>query len=164
MYKVIFVVPDVTQTFTGDSQNPTIPYVGANISYSCQTDFPGNLMGLTGIVEVSDSSGTPIDSTGDRVMVSETTTLTGNTFTRTLRFSPLSAEDMGEYSCTGTIQPVTPNPLVTNSMGSVTLNIFTIGKKVGSVNCETTYSSYMLSVVSVPLKTTLSGCAVAPPM
>ena len=117
-------------TFTRDNPtDPTIPYVGSNISYSCQTLLPSHIPDdVTGSVEISDPSGTPIDSTGGRVMVSESTR-NGNTFTRTLHFSPLSAGDMGEYTCTGTIQPATPNPLVTNGMGSATGNIIIIGKR-----------------------------------
>lgn len=124
-------------TFTRDNPtNPTIPYVGSNISYRCQTQFPGSLpMNLTGIVEITDFSGTPIDSTGDRVRVSEMTR-DENTFRWTLYFSPLSAGDMGKYRCTVTIQPVTSNPLVTNGMGSATSIVIISGKCVKCCLCH----------------------------
>ena len=117
-------------TFTRD--NPTHdPYVGSNISYTCQILFPGNVIeDFTRIVEISGPSGTPLDSTGDRVRVSETTQ-DENSFTRTLYFSPLSAEDVGDYRCVGTLQPATPNPLVTNGMQSMTQTIIVIGERSG---------------------------------
>ena len=68
--------------------------MGSDVRYKCQFQFPENLLpGLTGTAEISDPSGTPIDSTEGRVIVSESTTLTGNMFARTLHFFPLSADD-----------------------------------------------------------------------
>ena len=125
----MYVVPNFSVTFTRDDPtNPPVPYVGSNISYRCQALFPSNLLGgLTGIVEITGPSCTPLDSTGGHVRVSETTQ-DGNTFVRTLYFSPLSAEDEGEYRCTGILQPVTPNPLVTNRAQSETQTITIIGE------------------------------------
>ena len=111
-----------------DPQGQNLRHVGFNYSYRCRLRFSvGLLSDLNVGVEISDPSGTPIDSTGDRVMVSETT-MTGNDFARTLHFSPLSAEDTGEYTCTATVRPVTPNPLVINSIESASQILIVIGK------------------------------------
>ena len=108
---------------------------------------PGNLLDLTISVEISGPSGTPIDSTGDRVRVSETTNQTGGIFTHTLYFSPLSAGDEGQYTCSGIFHPVTPNPLVTNGTGSAMLNIIVIGNE----NCIQLYIAATLTVPTITI-------------
>ena len=121
-------VQNFTMSFFREvSTDPVNPYVGSNISYVCRTLFPGNSVGLVGEVGITDPSGTVIESNDARLRVSDVEQVFNN-YERTLFFSPLSADDVGVYTCTGTIQPLTPNPLVTNGMGTTTQEISIIRK------------------------------------
>ena len=44
-------------------------------------------------------------------------------FERRLEFSPISAQDSGNYHCNATVRPAEPNPLVISRMEETTQNI-----------------------------------------
>ena len=52
----------------------------------------------------------------------------GGDVVRTLNFAPLSMDDIGDYRCTGTIMPSTPNPLVTNGVGELNQTVSVQGE------------------------------------
>ena len=92
-------------------------YAGLNITYICQTSFLFALTDLTADVEVFlPNEEMAIESSGPRVGVTDTV-MDGSNFERTLYFYPISANDVGEYRCTGTIRPAVTNPYVTNGRG-----------------------------------------------
>ena len=105
---------------------PQILYVGFNLTYCCRSSLAPNTRSiyanLVGRAEIIGPSGTPLTNTDGRVRVSETVQNEHN-FGQMFFFSPLSAQDMGQYTCIGTLQPEIPNGLVTNGMGSVTQEV-----------------------------------------
>ena len=82
-------------------------------------------MGLIADMEIVGPSGTPIISTKGRVKVSKTTQ-DESMHMHTLYFSPLSAEDVGEYRCTGTLLPEMNNPSIPNRKESASTVILII--------------------------------------
>ena len=94
-------------------------YAGLNITYACQTSFLFALTDLTADVEIfPPDEEEPIEGSDNRVGVTYTLLDRGN-FQRTLYFYPISADDFGEYCCTGTIRPEVTNPYVTNGRGAI---------------------------------------------
>ena len=111
-------VPDFSMRFLRDpSATARFDYAGLNITYACQTSFLFPLTDLIADVEIffSDEE-EPIEGSDNRVGVTDTVMDVSN-FERTLYFYPISADDVGEYRCTGTIRPAVTNPYVTNGRG-----------------------------------------------
>jgi hypothetical protein len=52
----------------------------------------------------------------------------GKEFRRSIQFSPLSADDMGTYSCSATIRPTVANSRVTNGFGIGNNSLTIVGK------------------------------------
>ena len=94
-------------------------YVGLNFNFECEADLPGNqLVGVSATVEWRGPNGSVITS-NSRITVGDVIeTTTGRRFERSLMFSPLSAGDTGNYSCSATVMPTVANPRVTNGVGT----------------------------------------------
>ena len=111
-------VPDFSMRFLRDpSATARFDYAGLNITYVCQTSFLFTLTDLTADVEIFyPNEEAPIEGSDNHVGVTDTV-MDGSNFERTLYFYPISADDEGEYRCTGTIRPEVTNPYVTNGRG-----------------------------------------------
>ena len=111
---------------------PLIPteYVGLNFTWRCDARIPDNqFIGVDAAVEwmklgvkLSSSNDGRI-TLGDLVIDSP-----GREYRRSINFSPLSADDMGTYSCSATFRPTMPNSDVTNSFGISNNSLNIIGK------------------------------------
>ena len=122
-------VPNPTIQIT---QTPLVSteYVGLNLTWRCDTRIPGNqLIGVEAVVEWTklgvrlSSSNDGRITLGDLVIDSP-----GQEYRRSISFSPLSADDMGTYSCSATVRPTVANPGVTNGFGLGNNNLNIIGK------------------------------------
>ena len=121
-------VPTFGMRFIRAESGFQVPHVGQNVSYSCETQFNGVLSGLFGQVQVFGPDGNALEGSDGRVSITET--IKTRNFERTLSFSPLSAEDTGDYRCTGTIMPEMSNPLITNGTGNMPLSINVQGEEM----------------------------------
>ena len=105
-------------------------YVGLNFTWRCDVNIPGQrLIGVDAIVEWKKSNNNFTSSNDGRITVGELDTDTpGRIYRRSVIFSPLSAEDVGSYSCSATVIPTVANPQVTNGFGKVDGSLAVTGK------------------------------------
>ena len=118
----------VTILFNNTVPTPTIQftttqlvlnyYVGLNFTWRCDVRIPGSqLIGVDAVVEWMGPGGMLTSSNNGRLTVGELDVDSpGREYRRLLTFSPLSASDMGSYSCSATVMPTVDNSGVTNGM------------------------------------------------
>ena len=96
----------------------------------CEAEVPGNqLRGVEADIEWMKNGVKLSSSSNGRVTLEETIVDgPGREFRRSIVFSPLSAGDMGSYSCSATIRPTVDNPGVTNGFGIGSSNLTVAGK------------------------------------
>ena len=125
--------------FNNPVPNPTIEiteipreteYVGLNYTLRCEAQVPGSQLNNIGAVIEWMKDGVRLSSSNDgRITLGETLVDSpGREFRRSIMFSPLSAGDMGSYSCSATIRPSVENPGVTNGVGIGSGNLTVAGK------------------------------------
>ena len=105
-------------------------YVGQNFTWRCAALIPGRqLLDVEADIEWMKSGVNLSTSNDGRITLGETTVDSpGREFRRSIMFSPLSAGDMGSYSCSATIRPTVANSRVTNGVGIGSSNLTVIGK------------------------------------
>ena len=108
-----------------------IEYVGLNFTWRCEVNIPGQqLMGVDAVVEWKKSNNSFTSSNDGRITVANIAIDTpGRIYRRSVIFSPLSAEDVGSYSCSATVIPTVANPQVTNGFGKVDGSLTVTGKR-----------------------------------
>ena len=94
-------------------------YVGLNFTWRCDVELPGNqLVGVRAVVEWRRPDGSVLNS-DNRITVGDVAEPTpGRDYERSVTFSPLSAGDSGNYSCSATVMPTMVTSGVTNGMGT----------------------------------------------
>ena len=94
-------------------------YVGLNFTWRCEAQVPGSqLVDIDAVIEWMKDGIRLSSSSNGRITLGETIIDSpGREFRRSIVFSPLSAGDMGSYSCSATIRPTVDNPGVTNGVG-----------------------------------------------
>ena len=105
-------------------------YVGLNYTLRCEAEVPGNQLDDIDAVMEWMKDGIKLSSSNNgRVTLGDTREDSpGREFRRSIVFSPLSAGDMGSYSCSATIRPTVDNPGVTNGFGILNSNLTIAGK------------------------------------
>lgn len=109
-------------------------YVGLNVTLTCRTFL--SALDVSATLEFSGPNGSiAIDGSAGRIrltdIVSDVDTGFGFTrFSRNLNFVPISAGDAGMYTCTGTVMPTMPNPLVINRMETDQRDITVFGESL----------------------------------
>ena len=126
--------------FNNTVPNPTIEiteipfeteYVGLNYTLRCEAEVPGRpLDNIDAIIVEWMKNGALLSSSNDgRITLKDTREDSpGREFRRSIEFFPLSAGDMGSYSCSATIRPTVDNPGVTNGFGIGSSNLTVAGK------------------------------------
>ena len=115
------------------TRDPLVPnyYVGLSFTWRCDVRIPGDqLLGVDAVVEWMGPGGRLTSSSDSRLTVGELDVDSpGREYRRSLTFSPLSASDMGSYSCSATVTPTVENSGVTNGMGIGSDNL-TVASKI----------------------------------
>ena len=102
-------------------------YVGLN--YTLQCEAVSQLEDIEAVMEWMKNGIILSNSSNGRITLVETIVDSpGRDFRRSIMFSPLSASDMGSYSCSATISPTVANSRITNSVGIGSSNLTVIGK------------------------------------
>ena len=95
----------------------------------CEAQVPGNqLDDIGGVIEWMKDGNKLSDSNGRITLEDTIIDSPGREFRRSIVFTPLSAGDMGSYSCSATISPTADNPGVTNGIGIRSSNLTVAGK------------------------------------
>ena len=122
-------VPNPTIEITEIPLSLEIAYVGLNYTLRCEAQVPGSQLDTISAVIKWMKYGIKLSSSNDgRITLGETIVDSpGREFRRSIMFSPLSAGDMGSYSCSATISPTVDNPGVTNGVGIGSSNLTVAG-------------------------------------
>ena len=126
----------------------TNEYVGLNLTWRCEARIPVSqqLLGVDAVVEWRGPGGLLIASSNDgRVTLGELVIDSpGRDYRRSIQFFPLSADDMGTYSCSATAMPTVTRSGVTNGFG-MSNNSLTVVGKINDIQ-GFFFPSYMLYV------------------
>jgi hypothetical protein len=132
-------------------------YIGLNFTLRCEAEIPGSqLSGIQAAVEWMKNDIQVSTSNDRRIILGDTVEDSpGREFRRSIEFTPLSADDMGTYSCSATIRPTVANSEVTNGFGIGNNSLTVVGKF--SNNCRS-FLPYivLLCFVQYPLWMSLS--------
>ena len=133
-------------------------YVGLNLTWRCEARIPVSqqLLGVDAVVEWRGPSGLLVSSNDGRVTLGDLVIDSpGREYRRSIQFSPLSADDMGTYSCSATVMPTVTRSGVTNGFRIRNNSLTVVGKIMIYKNF---FSSYMLLHVSLLLQYLLWMC------
>jgi hypothetical protein len=132
-------------------------YVGLNFTWRCDARIPGEqLSGVQGNVEWMKNGIKLLSSSNGRIILEDPPNdAPGREYRKLIHFTPLSADDMGTYSCSATIRPTVANSEVTNGFGIGNNSLTVVGKF--SNNCRS-FLPYivLLCFVQYPLWMSLS--------
>ena len=127
-------------SFYNPVPNPTIQiteiplvsteYIGLSLTWRCDARIPGDqLIGVDAVVEWR-RLGIVLSSSNDgRITLGDLTVDSpGREYRRSINFSPLSADDVGTYSCSATVRPTVAISGVTNGFGIGNNSLTIVGK------------------------------------
>ena len=137
-------------------------YVGLNFTWRCQVELPDRqLSGVSATVEWIGPNGAALTS-DSRITVGDTLeTSPGREYQKTLTFTPLSAGDSGNYSCSVTVMPTTSNSLVTNAVGTGSDSLSVACKNLSTLICVYTIAFNFVFTPGTTLSVNLK-CTSAP--
>ena len=125
----------------------TNEYVGLNLTWRCEVRIPVSqqLLDVDVVIEWRGSSGLLASSNDGRVTLGDLVIDSpGREYRRSIQFSPLSAGDMGTYSCLATAMPTMTNSGVSNGSGMASNNLNIVGKNLQIIGIIATYQYFYL--------------------
>ena len=117
-YSQHFVVPSPGVEASANATGPI--FAGTVLTLTCTVALDGVLSGMfndPSVTTVWTQDGQEV-STGSNITVSGATITVGTTYSSTLSFNTVHADDAGDYTCTATVSPSVPSGTVTNGVGS----------------------------------------------